>query len=733
MRRIAAVTACLPLIGLANVLPPYRPTTDELRTLQIRSTTLGQEAIPKVLNESLTFTWINNESLFYRLEESPRTWRFVRLDVKGAKQSPLFDHAALADAFKKVDSNSKATPDQLNLSDLRVVDNSRFSFQSFSERWIWDDKTKELTKAPTQREPQRLQPGLSPDQKFRAKVAAGQLQLQSNGETEWRTVAEIPYLARIAWSPESKVIFAQTQIPGDRREVTVLNSALPNLTRSQRTTTLYDQPGDKLDTSESYLYDVESSTLTKIDYEPITCGGHPWASPPDFRWWQPKGQRQATILLDHQIRGNQAHKIIEINPKTAAVTTWVNEVTPTFIHLSQLYWDAFPESKSVIWRSERDGWAHLYEFAKPGEPRQITRGNFVVRSVHNLTEKSLIFSANGREPGDPYWRHTYKVNRDGTSLIHLTPSEGYHEVTFAPDFKHFVDKVSTVQNAPVYTLRNDQGKAIAEIIRSDASPIRQAGINGPVEFVAKGRDGVTDIYGLIHFPTQMNPTFSYPIIEDIYAGPHDSHVPKTFTPIFRNQQLAELGFIVVQIDGMGTANRGKKFHDVAHKNVADAGLPDRITWIKAAAAKYPQMDTTRVGIYGTSAGGQNSTGALLFHPEFYKVAVSSCGCHDNRMDKVWWNEQWMGYPVGPHYEEQSNITNAAKLQGKLMLMVGEVDSNVPPESTFRLVDALIKARKDFDFVYLPGLNHTGGGSYGERKRRDFFIRHLHGVAPPTWD
>jgi dienelactone hydrolase len=196
------------------------------------------------------------------------------------------------------------------------------------------------------------------------------------------------------------------------------------------------------------------------------------------------------------------------------------------------------------------------------------------------------------------------------------------------------------------------------------------------------------------------------------------------------QSLAELGFIVVQCDGMGTRNRSKAFQDVCWRNIKDAGFPDRIAWIKALAMKHPQADTSRVGIYGTSAGGQNSTGALLFHPEFYKVAVSSCGCHDNRIDKQWWNEQWMGYPVGPWYADNSNITHAANLRGKLLLFVGELDTNVPPESTIRLTDALIKAGKDFDFVIITGSDHTSGGTYGERRRRDYFVRHLLGVEPP---
>jgi dipeptidyl aminopeptidase/acylaminoacyl peptidase len=222
------------------------------------------------------------------------------------------------------------------------------------------------------------------------------------------------------------------------------------------------------------------------------------------------------------------------------------------------------------------------------------------------------------------------------------------------------------------------------------------------------------------------------VIENIYAGPQGSFVPKSFAAFNAMQALAELGFIVVQIDGMGTSNRSKAFHDVAWKNLKDAGFEDRILWHKAFARKYPSYDITRVGIYGTSAGGQSSLGALLFHPEFYKVAVSSVGCHDNRMDKIWWNEQWMGWPIGPQYAESSNVDNAHRLEGKVLLVVGELDTNVDPASTFQVVNQLIKHNKEFDLLVIPGAGHGPGGDYGEHKRFDFFVRHLHGVKPPEW-
>ncbi|MGH7711178.1 MAG: prolyl oligopeptidase family serine peptidase, partial [Gemmatimonadaceae bacterium] len=238
------------------------------------------------------------------------------------------------------------------------------------------------------------------------------------------------------------------------------------------------------------------------------------------------------------------------------------------------------------------------------------------------------------------------------------------------------------------------------------------------------------IWGIIIKPSNFDPSRKYPVIENIYAGPHDSFTPKSFGLQLGMQTQAELGFIVVQVDGMGTSNRSKAFHDVAWRNLGDAGFPDRILWHRAIAAKYPWYDTSRVGIYGTSAGGQSSMGALLFHPEFYKAAVSAVGCHDNRMDKIWWNEQWMGYPIGEHYSKASNVDNAFRLQGKLLLVVGELDQNVDPASTMQVVNALIKANKTFDLLVIPGAGHGPGGPYGERKRFDFFVHNLLGAEPP---
>jgi len=383
--------------------------------------------------------------------------------------------------------------------------------------------------------------------------------------------------------------------------------------------------------------------------------------------------------------------------------------------------------------SERDGWNHLYLYdAQTGLVKnQITKGQCVVRGVERVDKekRQIWFRASGIQAGqDPYYVHYCRVNFDGNDFAILTEGDGTHSARFSPDRRFFIDTWSRVDLPPINELRrSDDGKLVCKLEEADANELFATGWQPPERFVGKGRDGVTDIYGIIHRPKNFDLQKKYPVIESIYAGPHDSFVPKSFRASYRQEELAGRGFVVVQIDGMGTSNRSKKFHDVCWKNLGDAGFPDRILWMKAAAAKYPYLDLTRVGIYGGSAGGQNALGALLAHGEFYKAAAADCGCHDNRMDKIWWNEQWMGWPVGPHYDEQSNVTLAKNLQGKLLLTLAELDKNVDPASTMQVVNALIKADKDFELIVFPGAGHGAGDStYGRRRRAEFFVRHLLG-------
>jgi dipeptidyl aminopeptidase/acylaminoacyl peptidase len=403
------------------------------------------------------------------------------------------------------------------------------------------------------------------------------------------------------------------------------------------------------------------------------------------------------------------------------------------LNISYVNW--LQKTDELIYVSERDGWRHLYLVdAKDGKiTNQITRGEWVVRGIEFVDEekRQLWFRASGKNAEqDPYFVQYYRVNFDGTDLVALTEGNGNHTVQYSPDRKYLIDTYSQVDVAPVHVLRRAADCAqVCQFEAADITELQASGWKPPEAFVAKGRDGKTDIWGIVCRPRDFDPTNKYPVLESVYAGPQSSYVPKSFSGRDPFSSLTTLGFVVVQADGMGTANRSKAFHDVCWKNLKDAGFPDRILWHKALAAKYPWYDLTRLGIYGVSAGGQSAAGALLFYPEFYKAAVAACGCHDNRMDKASWNEQWMGYPVGPQYAECSNIEHASQLRGKLLLIVGEMDHNVPPESTLRFVDALIKAGKEFDLLVVPGADHGMGGPYGQQKMTNFFLRNLRGKDP----
>jgi dipeptidyl aminopeptidase/acylaminoacyl peptidase len=553
-----------------------------------------------------------------------------------------------------------------------------------------------------------------------------EIQLSTDGE-------EGNAYTRLEWAPDSMSFIAWRREPGDRKEVYLIRSSPSEGGRAVMQSRPYALPGDKFDAYELNIFDVTNRKQIKPELEKIDFGS------PRPRW-NKDGYRFTYEKVD---RGHQRFRVIEVDAHDGSWRNIIDEKSETFIwtaHTERLgvprinYLD---ETDEIIYASEMDGWRHLYLIdAKTGEIKnQITSGEWLVRGVQNIdTENRQIwFSAGSHYPvQDPYFIHYFRVNFDGTGLGALTEGNGTHSASFSPDHKYLIDTYSRVDMAPIHELRRtSDGKLVCELERADISELIANGWQAPEVFVAKGRDGKTDIWGIISRPNDLDPGKKYPILEDIYAGPQSSFTPKSFSARNRYNAYNDLGFIVVKLDGMGTANRSKAFHDVCWHNLKDAGFPDRILWIKAAAGKYPYMDIDRVGVYGNSAGGQNAAGAVLFHPEFYKVAVTNCGCHDNRMDKASWNEQWMGYPVGPQYAECSNVDNAYRLQGYLFLIVGEMDTNVPPESTLRVVDALIKANKDFDMLVVPGGGHGAGSSITGRKTRDFFVRHLMGKEIPN--
>ncbi|MBQ2342115.1 MAG: DPP IV N-terminal domain-containing protein [Bacteroidaceae bacterium] len=578
----------------------------------------------------------------------------------------------------------------------------------------------------------------SPDSTMRAYIKNDNIYVSRRDGSEERQLSYDGtlghyYSSYIQWSPDGKYVAANRIVPVPQKryvyyvESSPVNQLQPILHQQE-----YAKPGDELMRKKPCVYEVATGRAIIPD---DTLFPHP------YDIYGPEWSRDGhTVIFEYNERGHKVYRVLEINVETGNVRTVIEENSSTYINYNRRFRQSILEGKQMIWMSERDNWNHLYlyDVAKGKVIRQITKGEWVVRQVLRVDEEKgiIYFTASGMNPEeDPYLIHYYRIGIDGKNLTCLTPENGTHRAQFNESYTYLLDTYSRVDMAPISVVRSvAHPEKIYEITRADISRLKENGWVAPEVFVAPGRDGVTPMWGIIQRPTNFDPTHKYPIIEYIYAGPGDAYTPKSFNSYnWTTSALAELGFIVVQLDAMGTSYRGKKFEETCYKNLKDAGFPDRIQWIRAAAAKYPYMDADNVGIFGCSAGGQESTAAVLWHGDFYKAAYSACGCHDNRMDKIWWNEQWMGYPVDSSYVECSNVENASKLNRPLMLVVGEMDDNVDPASTMQLVNALIKANKDFELVVLPGAHHTMGDSYGDHKRYDFFVRNLLHVDPPKWD
>ena len=565
------------------------------------------------------------------------------------------------------------------------------------------------------------------------------------------------YLANsMAWSPDSRKLVAYRQKIGYNRIPHYIQSSPADQVQPKLVPYgqapgnfgggIYRKAGDILDSNQPAIFDIDTKRQILIDRSLFP---NPYAiSRPVWR------KDNGAYAFQYNQRGHMIYRVLEVDAATGAVRPMVDEVTQSFFMYSDqghnVAYDVEANCRlsqgggcdtyaggELVWASERDGWNHLYLYdGKTGSVKnQITKGEWVVRGVDSVdvANRQIYFRAGGMNPTqDPYFIHYYRINFDGTGLVAYTEADGSHTVTWSPDRQYYLDSYSRVDLPTVTELKRTSDRRTLALEKGDMSAAVKAGFRPPEVFVAKGRDGKTDIWGIAVRPVTFDPKKKYPVIEQIYAGPHGSFVPKTWGGGQALQSLAEIGFVLVQIDGMGTSNRSKTFHDVAWKNIADAGFPDRILWHQALNKKYPWYDITRVGIYGTSAGGQNAAGAVFFHPEFYDVAVANSGCHDNRMDKIWWNEAWMG-EMGPHYEANSNVGAAKNLKGHLYLTVGEMDTNVDPSSTMQVANALIAAGKDFDLLVVPNGGHGATGPDGTRRRNDFFVRWLIGVNPPDWN
>lgn len=715
-----------------------------------RADDLAKLTADKVYSRNVRPSWIDSTGSFLYENFTSDGTDYLIVNPINLTKKKAFDQKKFAQAFESATGN-KAEPGKLpirniilseklesfafvydnfnwicNLKDYKIVKGDRVAERSRPSGWDWGFRD-ELANGPVD----------SPDKKLSAFIRNFNVYVRSNDDKKEYQLSFDGglgeyYSSYIRWSENSEKLVAYRVKPAEKHMIYYIESSPEDQLQPKHYEYEYQKPGDAIPQKYPQLFDVKSKKHISVDDtmipEQYSINNIVWSKDNSY------------FTFEYNKRGHQVYQVIKVDGQTGVYKVIINETSPTFIDYSGKYFRINIEATNeIIWLSERDGWNHLYLYdsGKGKVKNQITKGEWVVRDVSFVDDKKreIVFQASGKEPGDPYFINYYRINFDGTGLTKLTDGEGTHEAVFSPDKKVFVDTWSTIDTPPVSVLRKtEDGSKIMDIEKADITKLLETGIRLPEVFVAKGRDGKTDIWGIIIKPINFDPSKKYPVIENIYASPNNSFVPKSFRPMIAGMhQLAELGFIVVQIDGMGTSNRSKAFHDVCWKNLKDAGFPDRILWMQAAAKKYPFMDIERVGVYGTSAGGQNAAGAVLFHPEFYKVAVASCGCHDNRMDKMWWNEQWMGWPVGKEYAQSSNVDNAWRLKGKLLLMNGEMDNNVDPTSTMQVVNALIKADKEFEYVFLPGLKHTNGGVYGERKRRDFFVKNLLGVNPPDWN
>ena len=555
--------------------------------------------------------------------------------------------------------------------------------------------------------------------------------------------------AIVSWSPDSRKL---ATFQHDGRGVRPMHLVSTNVGSPRLESWKYPLPGDSVVFRiHRVIVDLGEATpkVIRLAMEPdvhrstvsdhVACEG---GSVCDLQWL-PDGSR---VVFVSSSRDHKRAWVRVADARTGAVRTIIEETSATQIgdaSLDEHLWRVLPATNELVWWSQRDGWVHLYRYdlATGALKNRITTGDGNAMTIVHVDERArqLWFTGQGRERGrDPYFQHLYRVGLDGRGLALLTPEDAHHVVTMAPGGRHFVDTYSTPTTPPVTVLRDAAGKLVATLETADIAKLRAAGWRPPVPVTMKGRDGTTDIFGLLYLPTTLDTTRRYPIVNRIYPGPQSGSVGTRAFVAARgdNQALAELGFVVVEIDGMGTPGRSKAFHDAYYGRMGDNTLPDQVAGMRQLAQRFPFIDTTRVGIWGHSGGGFATAAAMFRHPDFFDVGIAESGNHDQRNYEDDWGERYQGLLVASNgtdnYAAEANQTHAAKLQGKLFLIHGEMDDNVPPYNTRLVVDALVKAGKDFDLLMLPHARHGFGvdGPYVMRRRWDYFVRHLLGAEPP---
>ncbi len=714
---------------------------------------LPQHVDELIFGLSVRPQWIGDGAEFWFERRTADGRDYVLVDPTSGRTRPLFDHDALTAALAAASGKPLARKN-LQLKGLKVDAKTRkLEFAYDGRNWRLDPATNVIEAAA-----EAAKGVVSPDGRWRAEVRDGDLIIISTADGAERRLTQdgdaSPYATplinlktmvgqgasqpamspEVQWSPDSRYI-ATYRIGRDHaRRLSLVQSAPKEGGPPLVLDYLYPLTGDaEVPTAEGVFFEVESGRRI-----PMATPARPvlYYGGPDYEW----SADSRAVFERTPTRGYSALQLHRIEAATGETRLLTEDRSDTYVDYYGHHWSYDDKSNTHYWTADPDGFAHVYAIdAESGARRQITSGDWRARSVagEDHEAKRVLIVGSGREAGrDPYLRHLYSAPSAGGQPRLLTPEAMDHDVSVSPDGRFFVDNMSTIDQPTRSVLRrSSDGRIVMELGRADVSAYLAAGYRLPEPFQTVAADGVTPIYGALFKPADFDPTKRYPIIEDIYTGPHYVMTPKSFEAAMTGRNansIAQLGAIAVTIDGRGTWGRSRAFQQPAYQNLHAVGLDDHIAGIRAVAARNPWMDPDRVGIYGFSAGGYDVVRAMTRHPEFYKVGVSASGNHDNRLDKAIWNEQWMGAQLGPLYDENSNITWAPKLEGRLFVAHGELDENVPPLASLRLVDALIKANKDFDFLIVPNADHfLDAVPYYQRRRWDFFVRELLHETPPA--
>ncbi len=740
---------------------------------------MSYNTTPLVYNSGVRPSWISGERFYYRNTTAAGT-EFILVDpAKGARQ-PAFDHARLASALG-VAAGAAITGTRLPFQEIDVTpDGSAVTFNYTNRRYQCDtqgNKCSDIGAATASTGGGGGRGGrggrgggagggrnesLSPDRKRAVMIRENNLWMRdvaSGRETQLTTdgLKDFGYATDnagwtssdrpiVSWSPDSRKIATYQQ---DQRGVGEMYLVETKVGHPTLRAWKYPLPGDHTVTMiQRVVIDLDTPKVVRLQMPPdqhrstlcddIACGGEL-----DIQW-SPDASHIAFVSTS---RDHKIEQLKVADTATGAVRDVMEEKVQTFFESGNghINWQYLPATHEIIWFSERDNWGQLYLYdLNTGKLKnQITTGDGNVTRVVRVDEKNrtIYFLGVGKEKGrDPYFSHFYKVGFDGKGFALLTPEDGNHDISLSPSGDYFVDSYSKPDVPPVAVLRDKNGRLIVSLEKADISRLLATGWKPPTPFTVKARDGVTDIYGLMFKPSNLDPSRKYPIINHIYPGPQTGSVgSRNFSPARGDcDALAELGFIVVEIDGMGTPWRSKKFHEAYYGDMGDNTLPDQVTAMRQLAAKYPWIDLERTGIYGHSGGGYATADAMFRYPDFFKVGISESGNHDNREYEDDWGEKWQGLlqdkpgASGDNYDSQANQLIARNLKGHLLLAHGTMDNNVPPYNTLLVVNELIKANKDFDLIMFPNAAHGYGAAsnYMTRRRWDYFVRWLYNAEPP---